>query len=54
MLRKYRVTGKLRVLQHEPGTVFEADFPRDQEKRLTAAGHLAAVKEVKKNGEDHS
>lgn len=38
--RRYQVTGTQPVLDHEPGSVFEADIDPTQEERLLASGAL--------------
>lgn len=43
MKKKYRVAGPHSVLDHEPGSVFEADIPADQEARLLERGSLTRV-----------
>ena len=40
---RYEVTGTQPVLDHEPGTYFEADIPPVQEARLLASGALRLV-----------
>lgn len=51
MKRKYRVTGALPVLGHEPGAAFEAAIPKEQEARLLASGSLTRVNDASKNKE---
>lgn len=41
----YRVNGKHRVLDQEPGTTFEAELAPIQEARLLEAGALVIVDE---------
>jgi hypothetical protein len=43
MKKKYRVAGPHAVLDHEPGSVFEAEIPADQEARLLERGSLTRV-----------
>ena len=43
MKKKYRVAGPHSVLDHEPGSVFEAEIPADQEARLLERGSLTRV-----------
>ena len=59
MKKKYRVAGPHAVLDHEPGSTFEAEIPADQEARLLERGSLIRVlsdapktpnKEKKKHG----
>ena len=59
MKKKYRVAGPHPVLDHEPGSTFEAEIPADQEARLLERGSLIRVlsdapkpsnKEKKKHG----
>ena len=59
MKKKYRVAGSQAVLDHEPGSTFEAEIPEDQEARLLERGSLIRVlsdapkpsnKEKKKHG----
>ena len=59
MKKKYRVAGPHAVLDHEPGSTFEAEIPEDQEARLLERGSLIRVlsdapkspnKEKKKHG----
>lgn len=41
--RRYQVTGVQPVLDHEPGSVFEADIDPTQEARLIAGGALRVI-----------
>jgi hypothetical protein len=59
MKKKYRVAGPHAVLDHRPGSTFEAEIPADQEARLLERGSLIRVtsdapkpsnKEKKQNG----
>lgn len=43
MKKKYRVAGPHAVLDHEPGSTFEAEIPEDQEARLLERGSLIRV-----------
>jgi hypothetical protein len=43
MKKKYQVVGRNEVLDHQPGTVFEAQIPADQEARLLERGSLIRV-----------
>jgi hypothetical protein len=43
MKRKYRVVGGREVFDHQPGEVFEADIPAEQEARLLERGSLIRV-----------
>ena len=38
--RRYQVTGTQPVLDHEPGSIFEADIEPEREARLLASGAL--------------
>jgi hypothetical protein len=49
---KYRVTGRLRMFGHEPGTVFERDLPAKQEERHIRAGRLEKVRADTKTTEE--
>lgn len=41
--RRYQVTGIQPVLDHEPGSVFEADIEPTQEARLISSGALRVI-----------
>ena len=43
MKKKYRVAGPHPVLDHEPGSTFQAEIPADQEARLLERGSLIRV-----------
>lgn len=43
MARRYRVTGDLRLLGHEPGDEFEHEYTADEETTLVAAGRIEIV-----------
>jgi hypothetical protein len=43
MKKKYRVAGPHAVLDHRPGSTFEAEIPADQEARLLERGSLIRV-----------
>ena len=51
MKRKYRVVGALPVLGHQPGAVFEAAIPVQQEALLIAGGSISRVVEAPKKKE---
>jgi hypothetical protein len=48
MKRKYRVVGALPVLGHEPGAVFEASLPKDQEALLLSGRSIERVVDAPK------
>lgn len=39
-MKRYRVTGGTRTLGHEPGSVFQAAIPSEQEQRLLQRGSI--------------
>lgn len=41
--RRYQVTGIQPVLDHEPGSIFEADIEPERESRLLASGALSWI-----------
>ena len=50
MKKKYQVVGRNEVFDHQPGQVFEAEIPADQEARLLERGSLIRVQQdAKKN-----
>ncbi len=42
--QKYKVTGPNEVLEHAPGSVFEADISEEQEALLIGGGHIEKAK----------
>jgi hypothetical protein len=41
--RRYEVTGTRPVLDHQPGEIFEADIPLEQEERLVQGGAIRVI-----------